>query len=106
MFFFNHQGYGRRIVPPATVFNHEWMFNNEPAPVHPTRSRTQDDFLGWPSLTDPQSTSNFRFAKHDKSVDNWMKSTYDDFRRDQDRLPTELLTRSDYRRETNYPWHY
>ena len=96
---------GKRLVPPATVYNHNWIFSNDPRPVHPDQSITQRDYRGWPALADPRSLS-FLEIERQKPTGVWMKSTYDDFRRDSDRLPSELIYRTDYRRLPNHPWHY
>ena len=81
------------------------MFVNEPRPVHPDQSITQRDYRGWPPLENPQFQSTSA-ANRKKPSGEWMKSCYDDFGRSQERVPSELLYRDDYKRIPIHPWHY
>ncbi len=97
------QGFGKRFVSNSSVYNHDWIFSNEPRPVHPDRSITQRDYRGWPPLDNRQSNLT---TNHKKSSGNWMISCYDDFGQNIERIPSELIYRDDYKRMPIYPWHY
>ncbi len=97
------QGFGKRFVSNSSVYNHDWIFSNEPRPVHPDRSITQRDYRGWPPLDNRQSNLT---TNHKKSSGNWMISCYDDYGRNSERIPSELLYRDDYKRIPIHPWHY
>lgn len=93
------------MIPPIASHDHAWIFSNKSRPVDPDRGVTQHDYRGWPSLTDPRS-SMVSAADRYKPSGQWMASSYDDFRRDHERLPSELLYRNDYKRIPIHPWHY
>ncbi len=92
-------------MPTTTVFNHEWIFSSSPRPVHPDRSITKRDYLGWPPLEKPQPSSIANDTRK-KPSGNWMKSCYDDYGRHSEHVPSELLYRDDYKRIPIHPWHY
>jgi hypothetical protein len=99
------KGFGKRFIPNSPVYNHDWIFSNESSPVHPDRSITHRDYRGWPPLDNPQSRS-ILITNRKKSSGNWMTSCYDDYGRNSERVPSELIYRDDYKRIPIHPWHY
>ncbi|CAF1128490.1 unnamed protein product [Rotaria sordida] len=99
------RGFGKRLVSQTPVYNHDWIFLNEPRPAHPDRGLTQHDYRGLPPLENPQSSSIIT-KNSKKSNKHWMTSCYDDFGGDTERVPSELIYRHDYKRMPIYPWHY
>jgi len=86
----------------SLVYNHDWIFANEPRPVHPDRSTAHRDYRGWPPLDSPQSL----ITNCKRSSGNWMISCYDDYGRNSEHIPSELFYRNDYKRIPIHPWHY
>ncbi len=96
------KGFGKRLVPQSARRNQEWILSHDPLPVHPDRSMTQRDYRGLPALNNPQLLS----STHKNSSGHWMRSCYDDWGQNVERVPNELIYRDDYKRMPIHPWHY
>lgn len=99
------KGFGKRLMPHTPMFNHDWIFLNEPRPVHPDRSLTQTDYRGLPPLENPHSTSIGPKPLKDAN-EHWMRSSYDDYGRNVERMTKPLTYHEDWRRAPIHPWHY
>ncbi|CAF4495543.1 unnamed protein product [Rotaria socialis] len=102
------RGYGKRLGLNTSVYNHDWIFLNEPRPAQPDRGLTQQDYRGLPPLENAQSIAAAAFMTRSqrKPNDHWMTSCYDDFGRNVECIPSELIYRDDYKRMPVHPWHY
>ena len=94
------------MIPHAVRSSGDWVLSHNPLPVHPDRSVTQRDYRGWPALENQQLSSSMLTLTREKSSGNWMKSCYDDWGRNIERVPNELIYRDDYKRMPIHPWHY
>ncbi|CAF1619741.1 unnamed protein product [Adineta ricciae] len=101
------RGFGKRLTPQSARHRQEWSLAHDPLPLHPDRSVTQRDYRGLPTLENQRlsSTSMLTHARQ-KSSGSWMRSCYDDYGRDIEHIPNELIYRDDYKRMPIHPWHY
>lgn len=90
-----------------TLYNHDWIFLNQPRPAHPDQSVTQKDYRGLPPLENVHLAAASIIEKNQrKTNEHWMKSCYDDFGETVESVPSELIYRDDYKRMPVHPWHY
>jgi len=82
------------------------ILSHDPLPVHPDRSITQRDYRGLPALNNTQLSASIVASTRKKSSGHWMTSCYDDYGRNIERVPNELIYRDDYKRMPIHPWHY
>jgi hypothetical protein len=105
MFFFL-KGFGKRLIPGSARINQDSIIAHDPLAVHPDRSITQRDYRGLPALYNPQLASSILTLTRKKASGHWMKSCYDDWGQNIERVPNELIYRDDYKRMPIHPWQY
>jgi hypothetical protein len=100
------KGFGKRLIPRSASLNQSSILAHDPFPVHPDRSITQRDYRGLPALDNPKLASSILTATRKKSSGHWMRSCYDDWGQNIERVPNELIYRNDFKRLPVHPWQY
>lgn len=101
------RGFGKRLIPHSARDTNDWILSHDPCPLPPDRSTTQRDYRGLPALDKYQLASSIvPSSTRQKSSEHWMKSCYDDWGQNIERIPNELIYRNDYKRMPIHPWQY
>jgi len=101
------KGFGKRLNPHSARGTNGWVFSHDLYPLPPSRSTTQRDYRGLPALDKRQLASSIiPSSTCHKSSGHWMKSCYDDWGENVERIPNELIYRNDYKRMPVHPWQY